>query len=106
MNYCHITKSNRIEKVIITNHADFAEDGQDIVCAAISAVSITIAEQILTIDKAFALEMDEKEARMVFNNNLNNDKIDLLLETLVTGMKMIASTHPQYIKVEEKNTEV
>jgi uncharacterized protein YsxB (DUF464 family) len=106
MNYCHITKSNRIEKVIITNHAEAGEYGQDIICAAISAVSITIAEQIITIDKAFALEMDEEEARMVFSNNLSNDKIDLLLETLVTGMKMIASTSPQYIKIEVKNTEV
>lgn len=106
MNYCHIIKSNRIEQVIITNHAEAGEYGQDIVCAAISAVSITIAEQIITIDKAFALEMDEAEARMVFNNNLKNDKIDLLLETLVTGMKMIASTSSQYIKIEEKNTEV
>lgn len=106
MNYCHITKSNRIEKVIITNHANAAEHGQDIVCAAISAVSFTIAEQILSIDKAFALEMDEAEARMIFSNNLTNDKVDLLLETLVTGMKMIASTNSQYMNIEEKNTEV
>lgn len=107
MNYCHINKTNdRVTKIIVSNHAGAGVHGEDIVCAGISALCFTIAQQIMNIDKSFDLEINQEEAIFVFTNNTKNDKIDLLLETLCTGLNMMALQYSQYITVEENKTEV
>lgn len=107
MNYCHINKTNtRVDKIIVSNHAEAGIDGEDIVCAGISALCFTIAQQIMSIDHTFNLEINQEEAIFVFTNNIKNDKVDLLLETLCTGLNMMALQYSQYITVEENKTEV
>ncbi|MCR5404833.1 MAG: ribosomal-processing cysteine protease Prp [Butyrivibrio sp.] len=78
-------------------HAGFAEYGEDIVCSAISVLTINTVNSLekLTKDK-FSLFTDEKKGiiRMTFTNPVSGDA-ELLLKSFELG---ITSIYEQYGK--------
>ena len=80
-------------------HAGYAEEGQDIVCAAVSALIITTfnamekftAEQFSAEDRDGLIKADFHEE--------NTDKGRLLMDTLLLGLTEIKEEYPEYLKV-------
>lgn len=81
-------------------HAGFAPNGQDIVCAAVSAL---LGALRLTLKEWEAGgEIIDYEC-MVYDGNLTivfwskTDKVDVLMEYIETGIRAIAEDHPAHV---------
>jgi uncharacterized protein YsxB (DUF464 family) len=94
---------NNIVSVNLSGHADYVDEGYDMVCSAVSAVSLTIANgitEVLHIKPSIALEdgflsMDFKSLSLE-----DIDKCQILLETMLIGMNSIETNYGDYIRVE------
>jgi uncharacterized protein YsxB (DUF464 family) len=94
---------NKIVSVSLSGHAESVDDGYDMVCSAVSAVSLTIANgitEVLHIKPAISLEdgflsMDIKSLSLE-----DIDKCQILLETMLIGMNSIETNYGDYIRVE------
>lgn len=85
-------------KIIVSGHAGYAPIGQDIVCAAFSAVLQTF------VASAEELTNDEIKAQMaagkaVIEYGDLSEQGKLLLSSFFIGVRGIASSYPQHIKM-------
>ena len=74
----------------VYDHAGFAEAGNDIVCSAISILTINTMnaiEQFTNVD--FTQDVDEKECVIEFRINKPTKETTLLLETMVLGLQTL-----------------
>ncbi|MFP4456362.1 MAG: ribosomal-processing cysteine protease Prp [Clostridia bacterium] len=97
------SKNKHIEKFQIEGHADYAEYGQDIVCAAVSALTITIINAMTEILKV-SVEYTEQDGNIIceipsLNNDEKNSKIQLLAHTLLMGLEDIANEYTDSIEI-------
>ena len=88
----------------IIGHAGYAESGNDIVCSAVSALSITTVNAIDAFtDIDFNGDMDPDGSihfRIISNSD---EKSQLLLSTLALGLTDISNEYgEQYLKVHYK----
>jgi uncharacterized protein YsxB (DUF464 family) len=97
-------QDNEILEITLDGHADFADQGYDIVCAAVSALSIGITN---AIDKFLAIHLnpaDQGEEGFMWirvPKELSPDQMDrlqLLLETLVLSLNGIADQYPDFVR--------
>ena len=87
----------------ISGHAGFAEENEDIVCSAISAISLTIVNGITEILK-IGIDCSVKDGFLSGDvQKLSFEEINkcqVLLETLLLGLKNIKINYSDYIEVE------
>jgi uncharacterized protein YsxB (DUF464 family) len=101
-----ITRSQNslIESFTVSGHAGFADSGQDIVCAGVSAVSIgTVnAVELLT---GIELQVDLREDGFLhcdvptLADNVTMEKVQLLLEGMLVSLQTIKVEYKKYIKI-------
>jgi uncharacterized protein YsxB (DUF464 family) len=101
---------DEILEMTLDGHAEFAEPGSDIVCAAVSALSIGITN---SIEKFLAIELnptDEGEEGFMWiqvPKGLAPDQrkqLQLLLNTLAFSLRGIADQYPDYVRMIEEKT--
>lgn len=102
-------KSSYIRRYKISGHANYAEYGSDIVCAAISALTQTILISLVNV-----IGLEEKKIHYIIDENdgfldvtLPKDikatklyETQILLKTLVVGIESIIENYPGYINLE------
>ena len=72
-------------------HAGYAEEGEDIVCAAISILTINTMNAIETFtDADVSLEMDEEIGFIEYRIEEPTKETSLLLDTMVLGLQTMA----------------
>ena len=74
----------------VYEHAGYAEEGNDIVCSAISILTINTMnaiEQFTNVD--FTQDVDEKECMIEFRIKKPTKETTLLLETMVLGLQTL-----------------
>lgn len=80
-----------------TGHSGYAEHGNDIVCSAISALSQTLVAQM-------ELDADYYDSK-IDNGYLwlyaKGDCVGFALDTIITGLRLIEQSYPDYIEIEE-----
>lgn len=86
-------------------HADYAERGYDIVCAAISTLTQTI---ILALEKLISLEIEvrtDQRTGLIHCRWTNHpewvEKSQLLVETMILGLKEIQNLYPKHLSLNE-----
>ena len=57
-------EGNKYKNIVITGHANYAEYGKDIVCAAVSATVLTTLNGIIAIDNSI-LNVENKQDKMI-----------------------------------------
>jgi len=101
-------KCNYLVSFDINGHADYGYEGYDIVCSAVSAVSISICNGITDIVKVKA-KIGEHDGYL--NLDLNDQceaqikKCQVLMETMLLGIKNIEDNYKDYIKLEVKEVQ-
>jgi uncharacterized protein YsxB (DUF464 family) len=88
-------QGNEIKQVSLDGHAGDAEEGQNIVCAAVSILAINTFNSIEQFtDDAFSVDAAEDGGHLVmaFPEDLS-DKSKLLLDSMLLGLDQI---HKQY----------
>ena len=96
-------KNGSYEEFISKGHAGYAEAGQDIVCAAVSALIITTVNSLdkFTEDE-FQLKEDDGFVSIRFKNILS-EKGNLLMDSLLLGLTEIAGSYNnRYLTVKVK----
>ncbi len=94
------TSDDSIIGVKVFGHAGYDNSGKDIVCSAVSALTITLENSIdkLTTDK-YQLKSDDEKGLieiMVFNPS---EYTSLLFRSYEIGIVGIYKTYEQYVKI-------
>ena len=86
-------------QIAVSGHAEYAPQGQDIVCAAVSTLVQTLSASImeLTEDVAQGCEMPGKS--ILITKHLSDEKTKLLIDAFLVGVNMIADTYPDHVRI-------
>ena len=86
------------EGISIEGHAGYAPHGQDIVCAAVSALCQTLIQSInnLTLD---SIECTIGPGDVNIKYKILSEKAQLLIESFFVGIDMIADNYPEYVQL-------
>lgn len=92
-------------RVSITGHAQYGEYGQDIVCAAVSGISLGMVNAIEHMFSLRVYDDSDQSGRLTCTvpSSLSaeqDEKIRLLLEAMVHSLSSIAKEYPDYIEVQ------
>ena len=104
-----ITKDSQlISDIEVTGHADYAEHGQDIVCAAVSSQVISVEnslQQLLNIPVKTTVNEVEGGYLKIELPSINSKRLQhdaqLLLKHLVFALEVLAESYPEYIQVKQ-----
>lgn len=85
-------------------HAGYAEAGQDIVCAAVSALIITTVNSLESFtEERFQAEEKDGFVSIHFHGSQNTDQGKLLMDSLLLGLTEIAHNYNnRYLTVRVK----
>lgn len=102
-----LRKNGKIVRYSAKGHAEYAEYGNDIVCAAISmAMQFPLGgmQEILGIMPKFEIDSDGYlDVNMRGMNFSDKEKeVSVLLETMVLMLKEVTKGYPKHIKLVEK----
>lgn len=87
---------------MIRGHANYAPLGQDIVCAAVSALWQTLIASLEELtDDDFSYKDEAGNANIVFKKNLT-ETAQLLIDSFFIGVKGIAAACPDYVSVADR----
>ena len=88
--------------ITIEGHAGYAPHGQDIVCAAVSALVQTFIASVeeLTTDEIKAIRNEQGQIQSIQYRELT-EGAQLLLASFFVGIRMIADAYPSNLKLTE-----
>ena len=90
---------NIIKKIIITGHANYAEYGKDIVCAAVSATVLTTVNGIIALDNSI-LEVVYEQDKMIIDIKKEDKTSEILIGNMINCLKELVIEYPKNIKIE------
>lgn len=92
-------------KVTIKGHAESGEYGHDLVCAAVSALALTLAENVHAHSQNFEgvkalIKLDEGDTQIVCTecSKVLRAYVDIVFTTICTGFEKLAETYPENVK--------
>lgn len=95
--------AGNISRFVVKGHAEYAEEGSDIVCSAISAIAFTA---VGAIDELIGLKGFFKEKNGFMSCKLDKGlppekrhDANVIMATAEIGFKQIAYAYPDYVKV-------
>jgi uncharacterized protein YsxB (DUF464 family) len=87
-------------KIVVSGHAGYAPIGQDIVCAAFSAVLQTFIASVEELtDDLFKTDIASGKAVIEYGNL--SEQGQLLVSSFFIGVRGIALSYPEHIKLTE-----
>ncbi len=99
-----VRDGNLTKKVEISGHADSGKYGQDLVCSAVSAISVGLLNAIDELESS-TCEISIKDENHITINVVNsNETIQTILTVGIIQLKTIEESYPKNIKL--KFTEV
>ncbi|WP_408954905.1 ribosomal-processing cysteine protease Prp [Natroniella sp. ANB-PHB2] len=94
-------QAGNIVEFFVEGHADYAPSGEDIICAAVSAILQTavfglvnylgLAPEVEVKDGWLSCKLDSKMAQDI--------EVKAILETMLTGLEETEKSHSQYIEM-------
>lgn len=93
-----IVVSRTDNSIKIKGHANYAETGRDIVCAAVSALVQTLIQSVeeLTADK---IQYSMQPGTVDINFGNLSEHAQLLVNSFFVGVDMIASAYPDNVQI-------
>ena len=101
----HESKTNRICGFQTSGHAGYAESGMDIICSAVSALTITAINSIDELtDSRYGLEENAEQGMIDYRLDAPvSAEADLILRSMVVGLRGIEQQYgKKYLKVNTK----
>ena len=87
------TKNSRCIQVVTKGHAEYAEEGQDIICAAVSVLMVNTANSIETLtEDSFTCDEDDGYVAIAIEEGAS-EGAHLLMESLRLGLESIRETY-------------
>lgn len=91
----------RIRAFRVLGHAGYSAKGTDIVCAAVSVLSQSIANGLMRARVPLAYSMDEGRLEVFIRPKTVKQTViaEALTETLYQAVEEIAGRHPKYVRL-------
>ncbi|WP_026693784.1 ribosomal-processing cysteine protease Prp [Peribacillus kribbensis] len=95
----------KIQSFTMSGHAEFADAGQDIVCAGASAVSfgaVNAIEELTGVEPGIEMGGEGGYLKCILPDGLDagtSDKIQLILSTMLVSLKTIERDYKEYMKI-------
>lgn len=90
----------------ISGHAGFAQQGEDIVCSAVSVLTINTVNAIEELtDTPFECQADEKKGgylKVMFSDikkGIKNHDAEILLKAMLLGLEDLSKEYKKYIRL-------
>lgn len=100
----YMDNQNNISKYIVRGHADYGEDGSDIVCSAVSVLAqtaiISIIENCDIDEKSIDYTIDDGYLEFNLPKNIDEIKLEksqIVLKTFEVGIKSIIESYPKHV---------
>lgn len=91
-------KEDHINYVKIKGHADYAEEGFDIVCASVSSIAITTVNALIKLD-AKSVVYSEDDGFLEIGILKFNDTIDILMNNMISMLEELEEQYKDYIEI-------
>ena len=101
-------KEGRIVRIEVNGHTGYAAEGEDVVCAALSAVLQGAVLGVMQVARAkVEYHTDDRKGQMKFALAAGQDEAvlhdaEVILRTALVASKDIAEGYSQFVKVEVK----
>ena len=110
INVVVIKEKQTIKTMEATGHSGYAEEGQDIVCSAVSTLMETLVSGLTEIVKAqVEVKVDESIPLLsVKVNETDKEKcklVQVLMSSTLLGLKGVANGFSKFIKIKEKQND-
>ena len=110
INVIVIKEKQTIKTIEATGHSGYAEEGQDIVCSAVSTLMETLANGLTEIVKAdVEVKVDETIPHLsVTLKESDKEKCkhaQVLMSSTLLGLKSVANGYRKFIKIKEKQND-
>jgi uncharacterized protein YsxB (DUF464 family) len=94
-----ITKDNaKYKKIVVSGHALYDDYGKDIVCSAVSSITTTTINGILSLDKdSLSYEVNEDGLKIIINSDDNVTQT--LIQNMINLLRELESNYPANVKV-------
>ena len=86
----------------VKGHADYAEYGQDIVCASVSTAVYMSINQIEVFDKTDCIKTIIREGNACIEVVCEDDIVNKVISNLIFTLRDLELQYPKYIKINEK----
>lgn len=86
------------DKIVLSGHAGYAPKGQDIVCAAVSALTENLKLGIEKLTRSSVGFFDAENYEIV--PQYLDDAGTVLLSSYVLGLQALAEAYPQHVKID------
>ncbi len=90
------------EGFTVTGHADYAAAGEDIVCAAVSAVTMTASVGLRDIIGCPGIYETEEGRLTVRLANEPTAETQAIIRTMLAGLREIETQYPQYLNITDR----
>lgn len=97
-----ITVNMTTNTIKVRGHANYAPHGQDIVCAGVTVLTQTLVESLETLT-GNEIKYDMSPGRVDIEIKDPDEDAQLLMDSFLVGVYMIADEFPEYVRVEESN---
>jgi len=105
-----VSRNNKtIEKFTVTGHANYADDGRDIICAAVSAVVYTALGYFE--EKYKRIDFTERDGYIEWNRpslvvGKESDAVEVVLDTMIIGLKQIQLSYgSKYLTITDREVQ-
>ena len=88
-----------IKYISISGHAEYAEEGFDIVCASVSCIAITTVNALISIDED-CLVYSEADGLLEIGILKHSDVIDKLINNMINLLDKLSQDYKEYIKID------
>lgn len=88
-------------RISIEGHAEYAEPGRDIVCAAISTLSQVFVASVEELTAA-KIKTAQTSGYMEIVIEESTERAQVLLDSFFIGCQMVAEQYPEYVRVTKR----
>ncbi|MCR5491888.1 MAG: ribosomal-processing cysteine protease Prp [Bacilli bacterium] len=94
-------KGKGFQSLLVKGHAGTAEHGKDLVCAAVSAITVGAMNALENTDEDFEIEIEEGRVSCTALGSVS-DHDETVIETLIIQLKTIEVSYPNAIDIKER----
>ncbi len=86
--------------ITVDGHAEYAEQGKDIICSAVSVLMFNLIKSIESLTKDKIKYQDDTPGHINIEFKNLSEKSKLLVDSFFIGVSDVATTYPEYVQIQ------
>ena len=97
----YLKNDDVISMIEIEGHANYDEEGKDIVCSAVSAIFVGGCNALINED-SFDITLEKGYSKVEVIDEIDEHD-EIVLDTMIIQLFTIAKSYPNYVRISEQN---